>query len=132
MSIHADPTYFRDGNRTKISYLVADSGGSYFKQAQWVKPSEHGIIADSIWHVIEWSGGKVEINPSTHRWGPYDTDPLPTFMVDGARHLKPGTTKQQSFNAKGVNMLYVDGHVNTCNVKEAWEAIVVPSIALGD
>ena len=132
MSLYPDPSYFRDGNQKKLGYLVADVGGSYHKQAQWIKPSEHGIIGDSIWHVIEWSGGKVEIDPNTHTWGPYQTSPLPPFMVDGRRHLKTSTTKNQSFNAKGVNMLYVDGHVATCTIREAWEAIVVPSIAMGD
>jgi prepilin-type processing-associated H-X9-DG protein/prepilin-type N-terminal cleavage/methylation domain-containing protein len=132
MSMHPDPTYFRDGNQTKLNYMVSSDGGAYFRLSQWVRPSEHGIIADSIWHVIEWSGGQKEIDPTAHTWGPFQpSETLPTLMIDATRHLKPGTTKQQSFNQKGTNMLYCDGHVSSVSVKDAWEAIVVPSIALG-
>jgi prepilin-type N-terminal cleavage/methylation domain-containing protein/prepilin-type processing-associated H-X9-DG protein len=129
MSLYPDPGYFKDKDQRKLSYLVADSGGAYYRLTQWVKPAEHGIIADSIWHVIEWNGGDVPIDRSKHTWGPYETSPLPNFLIDGRRHLKPSITKIQSFDQKGINMLYCDGHVETVSVREAFEAIIHPGEA---
>jgi prepilin-type processing-associated H-X9-DG protein len=131
MSMYPDPTYFRDNDEKKLNYLVADVGGSYSRLSQWVRASEHGIIGDSIWHVIEWNGGNVDLDPAMHTWGPFQQSPLPNFLMDGTRHLKKSTTKLQSVNTKGINMLFCDGHVTTLTVREAWEAITIPSMWLG-
>jgi prepilin-type processing-associated H-X9-DG protein len=48
------------------------------------------------------------------------------FYVDGARHLKAGTTKAQSYKDKGLNMLFCDGHATSVSVREAWDAIHNP------
>ena len=133
MAPYPDTSYFKDGDQKKLAYLGSGgSGGAYYKLSQWVKPAEHGIIGDSIWHIIEWTGGEEEVDPAKHTWGPFQQSPLPTFLIDSTRHLKATTKKEQTMSARGINMLFADGHVATLSIREAWEAITVPSHPRGN
>jgi prepilin-type N-terminal cleavage/methylation domain-containing protein/prepilin-type processing-associated H-X9-DG protein len=129
MSQYPDPTYFTDAteNQRKRAYLVATEGGSYFKATQWVRPAEHGLICDSTWHIIDWDSAiRTQPLKRSSTWGNYVTSPLPNFLIDGNRHLKPGTSKDASYDRPGVNLLYCDGHVATVSVRDCWNAVCCP------
>jgi prepilin-type processing-associated H-X9-DG protein len=68
-----------------------------------------GITRSNTWNVTP--GGNASI---------------PDFTIDAYRHLKPGVTKEQCYDQRGINMLFCDGHVGTLNVREAWNAVVCP------
>ena len=129
-------SYFEGGGLLNgTTYILKDSAGKprgvYTKQSHWTKSSERGLIADSITHVITTPPmfgptGKMmpfDYGPSEP---PSKSVPAGTFYVDATRHLKPGVTKRQAWNQKGLNMLFCDGHAEPVSVKEAWNAIVNP------
>jgi prepilin-type N-terminal cleavage/methylation domain-containing protein/prepilin-type processing-associated H-X9-DG protein len=129
MSQYPDPTYFTDTveDQKKRAYLVASDGGAYFRSSQWVRAAEHGLIADSKWHVIDWvSTLRTQPINRNNTWNPYTGSGLPDFLIDGHRHLKRGTTKEATYDRPGTNMLFCDGHVATVSVKDAWNAVCAP------
>ena len=63
---------------------------------------------------------------STSKWQPFDDVKWGAFYVDGRRHMKPSATKLQTYNDRGLNMLFCDGHAAPVSVKEAWNAIHNP------
>jgi prepilin-type N-terminal cleavage/methylation domain-containing protein/prepilin-type processing-associated H-X9-DG protein len=114
------PTYFVDGKLANLAYISAGRG-RYTKQVNWTKASERGLIADSVAHNLQ-TPATIDSNG---KWQPYDAVNA-GFNIDAMRHLKPGTTKAQSYTAKGINMLFCDGHASPVSVKEAWNAIHNP------
>jgi prepilin-type processing-associated H-X9-DG protein/prepilin-type N-terminal cleavage/methylation domain-containing protein len=138
MAPYPDPSFFTDAvmQDKKLTLLIGGDPplkGTYFRQSQWVKPSEHGIIADSQWHVVMWpldhtSPLRTENLTRSHTWNatPGGNAPVPDFLIDGHRHLKRGVKKEHCYDQKGINMLFCDGHVATLSVREAWNAVVCP------
>jgi prepilin-type N-terminal cleavage/methylation domain-containing protein/prepilin-type processing-associated H-X9-DG protein len=114
---------------------LGQARGLYMTKSQWAdkKSAEVGYIIDSMTHIVNIPGFSTYSYASvrTGGWqpGPGFTDSLLNtnaglaFYVDAARHLKPSSTKQQQENQRGMNMLFLDGHVQPVNVKEAWQAI---------
>jgi prepilin-type N-terminal cleavage/methylation domain-containing protein/prepilin-type processing-associated H-X9-DG protein len=130
-------TYF-DGDKT-IAYLYPLNDNdpnldpnvkmSFTKQTQWTKSAERGLVADSITHVLDIPNTFNSSNPMF----PFDYNmnsktgiPAGCLYIDTTRHLKPGMTKQQAYNAKGINMLFCDGHALPVSAREAWNAIHNP------
>jgi len=126
------PNYFEPGGgkASNLAYITSPTSGRYFKQVEWKNPSDRGLIADSITHIIGTPGTFGPNSPMMpFDYGPYTTSAIPagTFYVDASRHLKPNVTKQQAYNSKGLNMLFCDGHAASVSVREAWNAIHNPS-----
>jgi len=124
------PLYFKDYKAINLAYVTGTAGtGRYVKASEWKQPTDRGLIADSITHII---GTPDTMAFSTAKFFPYDyagsgTIPAGTFYIDGRRHAGTKTTKQQAFTStKGVNMLFCDGHAASVTVKEAWNAIHNP------
>jgi prepilin-type processing-associated H-X9-DG protein len=129
-------TYY-DADKT-IAYLYnngadpnprPDAKMSFTRQTQWTKAAERGLIADSITHVLDVPNTFNSSNPMF----PFDYNmnsktgiPANCLYIDTTRHLKPGVTKQQAYNAKGSNMLFCDGHALSVTPREAWNAIHNP------
>jgi len=115
------------------------SRGRYIKQTQWADKhsSEVGFVIDSMTHIVQVPGstavattpGSFTANVMPDKWqpGPPGTESTfytvggAGFYVDGKRHLSPRSRK--SAEERGMNMLFVDGHVQSVSVKEAWTAI---------
>jgi prepilin-type N-terminal cleavage/methylation domain-containing protein/prepilin-type processing-associated H-X9-DG protein len=128
--------YFETGDLLYgTCYITKDTSGKprgvYTKKTQWTKPAERGLIADAITHVI---GTPPTFGPTSPMM-PFDYGrneppstkiPTGTFYVDATRHLKSTTTKAQTWNQKGLNMLFCDGHAEPLSVKDAWNAIHNP------
>jgi len=98
-------------------------GGSKWSQN---KSAECGYIIDSITHIVNVPGYGTNYQwTDITQWQPYDgltgTPGGAAFYVDAKRHTKPGQMKKADI--KGMNMLFVDGHVEPVSVKTAWEAI---------
>jgi general secretion pathway protein G len=116
------PTFFTDGGQlANLAYITAGRG-RYTKQVQWTNPSERGLIADSIAHIIAVPGTMS----SAGKWQPFDPIASGAFYVDGSRHAKRSATKLETYNSKGLNMLFCDGHAGSVSVREAWNAIHNP------
>jgi prepilin-type processing-associated H-X9-DG protein len=124
------PLYFKDGNLLNLAYITSDpKRGRYTKQTEWLQPSERGLIADAITHVISTPSTFGPNSPMMpFDYGAYSTGSIPagTFYVDATRHMKPGATKSEAFNTAGMNMLFCDGHAATVSVRDAWNAIHNP------
>jgi prepilin-type N-terminal cleavage/methylation domain-containing protein/prepilin-type processing-associated H-X9-DG protein len=100
--------------------------GVYYKMEKWgIRAAERGLIADSNNYDIYASPTWIKTNNKL--CDPFLTYPIAaadTFItVDGARHLAPGSNQKKVFAAKGVNMLFVDGHAASVTPEEAWIAI---------
>ena len=122
--------------RAYISGADPTKTGQYFPQTQWGKKgSDRLLVADSPAHFIQLSQRtRGALSPSSV-WWPWTT-PEPGdyskinaqvhFWVDGGRHGKPGTTKQNQYNNKYINAVFCDGSARSVSVREAWNAIVNP------
>jgi len=101
----------------------ADSTGTYFKQSQWVRPSEKMLLADAKFYQVEQlilqtgtklpgQDARLNFTYSTPALGGQNT-------LDVYRHGKPspieaGTTRFSMQGGKvAFNILYCDGHVST-------------------
>jgi prepilin-type N-terminal cleavage/methylation domain-containing protein/prepilin-type processing-associated H-X9-DG protein len=117
------PLYFEDGNVQNLAYITA-TRGRYTKVTEWKKPTDRGLILDSVAHVVQMPA----TISSTHEWQPFNAVAFSTiaFHVDGARHAPPGVTKEKTYTSPYMNMLFCDGHVASVSVKEAWNAIHNP------
>lgn len=103
----------------------------YVRENIWCrKPSsDRLLIVDS--QIDELGVGATIFNTKsatpTH-FQPYDA----YSSADGARlaidarHVKPGTPKDQAANRPSTNVLFCDGHVATVSVRDAWNAIHNP------
>lgn len=119
------PTYFEDWETSNLAYITG-TWGNYIRQNRWTKSAQRGLIADSITHVISTPA----TFSSASAWLPYDGITWGAFYVDAARHGKRGMTKQQSYSAKSMNMLFCDSHAETISVREAWNSIHNPGLDL--
>jgi prepilin-type processing-associated H-X9-DG protein len=98
------------------------------------RPAETGYIIDSMTHIVNVPGysGTVGLNngyqwSNITQWQPHNgltgTPGGTAFYVDALRHLPVNSPKNP--NKRGMNMLYLDGHVASVSVKEAWESITL-------
>jgi prepilin-type processing-associated H-X9-DG protein len=115
------PTYFEDGNVKNLA-VISGTQGKYTKQLKWTNPTERGLIADAVAHVLQTP---ATIGP-TSQWQPYDPVAQGAFYVDGRRHGRDDVSKAQSYRQPLMNMLFCDGHAAPVSVKEAWNAIHNP------
>jgi prepilin-type N-terminal cleavage/methylation domain-containing protein/prepilin-type processing-associated H-X9-DG protein len=125
------PKYWEDGQVKNLAYITAGGNGRYTKQVEWTKPSERGLLADSITHVLRIQptfSPASKMMPFEYGPGAPGNAPLDVNCLDATRHLKPGTTKAGAWNQKGLNMLFCDGHAEPVSVKDAWNAIHNPGI----
>jgi prepilin-type N-terminal cleavage/methylation domain-containing protein/prepilin-type processing-associated H-X9-DG protein len=100
--------------------------GTWWKYTVWGKQaSDRLLVADSS---VEFIYTTASFSRAAIKFQPYDpADFLPdNFWVDGARHLKPGSSKKVALSSKGMNALFVDGHAASVSVPEAWNAIYNP------
>jgi prepilin-type N-terminal cleavage/methylation domain-containing protein/prepilin-type processing-associated H-X9-DG protein len=116
---------FRDGSSPKVD-------GQFFKMETWGKRgAERALIADcntydlfggSTWNKIDEDGS----NPAA-KCDPFlkvQADLSGSFInVDGLRHMAPTASKKKILTAKGVNMLFCDGHAAPVTPAEAWIAV---------
>ena len=101
--------------------------GSWTKYTDWNRVgADRLLVADAVVEFIKTPG---TFSRATIEIPPYDAmSPwtAPQFYVDSARHAKPGTAKKNIFKARGVNILYCDGHAGSGSVQDAWNAIHNP------
>jgi len=122
------------------AYITADPNGrgSYVRQMMWAgkssarNPAEVGLIIDSMTHIVNVPGFGTNYQYTDVQSGGWQPGPIGTetslytngglaFYVDAARHLRKGPKIDD--RVKGMNMLFVDGHVTTVSVRDAWTAI---------
>lgn len=122
------PSYFTDGHKAKnLAYISSATTGSYVKANVWQRHgSERGLIADAVTHIIGLSNQDFSFKNTAFQ--PYNSISYPTYyiFIDGARHLKPGTSKVEANKRKGLNMLFCDGHASPVTPAEAQNAIRCP------
>jgi prepilin-type N-terminal cleavage/methylation domain-containing protein/prepilin-type processing-associated H-X9-DG protein len=122
------PSYFYDGHKgANLAYISSNTTGRYVKSNVWQrKGSDRGLVADSISHIIGLSD--YPFSMSQTQFQPYNPIAYPTYriFIDGARHLKPGTSKSQANVKRGINMLFCDGHAAPVTPAEAQNAIRSP------
>jgi len=126
------PTYFQDFDLSNLAYVTAGRG-KYIKADRWTKPDRRGLVADSITHILGTPAPGTFGPPPTGKWFPYDYNfmttgaiPAGTFYVDAGRHGRRTMSKEQSWRANCINMLFCDGHAQTVSVREAYIAIAHP------
>jgi len=127
------PTWFDEGAAATTPQLrgwaIRTTGvaGSYIKASTWGrKGAERGLIFDCTAEVVSGSGSNVrDFVPATGLFSPFSAAST-AILIDSTRHLKPGATKQQAFNERGVNVLYCDGHVDTATILECIVSIRKP------
>lgn len=135
----------KDGKRTSIdrfnctstSGVVTD--GTWFKQTQFTKPAQRGLVADTKWYFWEsQTPGKVTDSPGSFPQNittqGIGINPGALWPVSGCttvdlwRHGKyPSTTGATTFDAGSgtvnYNLLYCDGHVDSVTAaSEAYRA----------
>jgi prepilin-type N-terminal cleavage/methylation domain-containing protein/prepilin-type processing-associated H-X9-DG protein len=128
------PTDQAGALRNDLNY-ISGSNGSYQKKEAYAakQSSEVGFIIDSMTHIVQvpsLAGGYqwTEVRAGVQKnWQPgprgfeYTGPSNNYFYVDGVRHVKPG--QQKDDRIKSMNMLFVDGHVESVSVRDAWKAI---------
>jgi prepilin-type processing-associated H-X9-DG protein len=100
----------------------------YLKESTWTKKlaSDRLLLTDS--QIDEMQMGSNQFSSSTIHFWPYDVFSaldLSRFSVD-ARHIKPGTPKNEAINRPSINVLFADGHASTLSVRDCWNAIRNP------
>ena len=120
---------------TDYAYITSTGRGLYVKKAKWAPraSAETGFVIDSMTHVVNVPGfaaypyNRVTLGGWQPVRPPQGTNPYvgsPTgnaFYVDGGRHVKGGIATKDTI--RGMNMLFIDGHVSPVSVREAWTAI---------
>jgi len=123
------PRFYEDGKQLANLAYIAQSGsrGRFLKQTEWTKPTDRGLLIDSVAHMLQMPGTPEVISP-THKWQPFDPVAFTAdaFYVDGARHGPPGVSKEKTYRTAYMNMLFCDGHVGSVSVKDAWNAFHNP------
>ena len=95
--------------------------GRFYKGTDWNKNgSERCVLADANQFWIFTSSGQP--NKADFKCEPFWEATGTHIRIDGARHLSPGWTKQKVLQNKGINVLFADGHVDTLNPYEAYNA----------
>jgi prepilin-type N-terminal cleavage/methylation domain-containing protein/prepilin-type processing-associated H-X9-DG protein len=117
----------------EFAFINASNTGRYTKATEWTKPSDRLLIADAPADYISLSVRTRGGFNSGYQWWPWPSGNINNiatevhFWVDGNRHGKPGTSKQNQYRGgKYINALFCDGHVSNVSVAEAWNAIVNP------
>jgi prepilin-type processing-associated H-X9-DG protein len=116
---------------TDYAYINGSGGrGLYVRKSKWAPKAsaECGYIIDSMVHIVNVPGYSAYSYHAVRTGGwqpgpaasPYTNGGL-AFYVDGGRHLKGGRTTDD--RKRGMNMLFLDGHVQPVSVQEAWTAI---------
>jgi len=116
----------------------ATARGAWIKKSHWAdrRSAEVGYITDSMVHIINIPGFgnnyrySLDIAPGGGKWQPSLTGNIYTgaatiIYVEPGRHLKRGAPRSQAESARGMNMLYLDGHVAPVNMKECWAALTL-------
>ncbi|MGB7161180.1 MAG: type II secretion system protein [Tepidisphaeraceae bacterium] len=122
--------------RTDYAYFTTNSRGAWVRKTHWAdrRSSEVGYVTDSMTHIINIPGFgtnytySLDIAPGGGKWQPSLTGNPYTggatiIYIEPARHLKRGATRVQQGAERGMNMLFLDGHVTPVNMKEAWAAM---------
>jgi prepilin-type N-terminal cleavage/methylation domain-containing protein/prepilin-type processing-associated H-X9-DG protein len=113
----------------------------YFKQSYWArKGSDRLLVADSDQDLVALPTTAALAKVATYtKYNGFTTDAVrfvpfisgtattEDFRID-SRHMKPGTTKQGAMNLKSINALFADGHAQSVNVREAFNAIRNPGM----
>jgi prepilin-type processing-associated H-X9-DG protein len=113
INVNANPAWAMIQSSTGLA-------GKYYKQSQWTKPAERGIICDGrSWFLETRSpgvGANVPVPPQLGNWAiGYNASAIDQF--DRYRH-------GHRADRVAMNMLYCDGHVETlADVKLAYIAI---------
>jgi prepilin-type N-terminal cleavage/methylation domain-containing protein/prepilin-type processing-associated H-X9-DG protein len=141
MSIYA-PRYFQSLPVQDLAvhgdtvYLTLDFGW-YHKQHHWTSRgtgkavSEIGLVTDSMLHYVRVPGhpnydyafvqtGRWQPGPAGSATSLYTNSQM-AFYVEPGRHLRSGVKVTDSM--KGMNMLFLDNHVASVSVRDAWTAI---------
>jgi prepilin-type N-terminal cleavage/methylation domain-containing protein/prepilin-type processing-associated H-X9-DG protein len=118
------PSYFHDGGKLSgLACFTVSVKGSFVKQSVWgYKGSDRGVISCATVEMIQVPGAFAR---STAKYAPFDTA-WGTLFSDSTRHLKPGTSKKAAQDAKGLNMLFADGHAAPVSIVEAWQSFRNP------
>lgn len=127
------PTDSAGALRDDYAYITGTNRGAYQKEVKWAHraSAEIGYIIDSMTHIVGipgafsypysavqtggWQPGPVGSTSSVYTNGGL------AFYVDATRHLKQNT--RRSDIDRGMNMLFIDGHVAPVSVREAWESM---------
>jgi prepilin-type N-terminal cleavage/methylation domain-containing protein/prepilin-type processing-associated H-X9-DG protein len=127
---------FPAGNTSRFlsdyAYVTANAArGVYVRKAKWAprQSAECGYVIDSMVHIVNVPGFGSNYAYADVRTGGWQPGPVSSpytnaglaFYVDGGRHLKGGRTNDD--RKRGMNMLFLDGHVASVSVQEAWTAI---------
>jgi prepilin-type N-terminal cleavage/methylation domain-containing protein/prepilin-type processing-associated H-X9-DG protein len=118
---HVDATNAYRSSATRVGYI---------RQSVWGRNgSNRLLIADSMVNNIQLPPNgyttAVEFAPFNPIGTPGSVFTTNTFGID-ARHIKPGTTKEQAKSMRGTNVLFADGHAGSLSPKEAYNAIRMP------
>ena len=101
--------------------------GTRWKASQWGKQgSDRAVIFDATLHLFS---APNRMSRSLSNCAPFPVGPAPfnaAFSVEGTRHMKRGSSRNQAFGAKGANALFCDGHAAPVTPVEAWNAICLP------
>jgi prepilin-type N-terminal cleavage/methylation domain-containing protein/prepilin-type processing-associated H-X9-DG protein len=123
------PKYFEDGDVANLANITksATPRGRYLKVVEWKKPTDRGLICDSVAHIIQTP---ATISSTSSQWQQYDPVAFSAtaFYVDGSRHAPGNVSKARTYDNPYMNMLFCDGHVAGVSVKEAWNAIHNPGL----
>lgn len=125
------------GNFALINSTATGAGGlpayygQFIKMEQWSRRgATKALLADSnTFAMIHYRGTTTGNAPSksTITFQPLSQANPATVTnrvdVDGFRHLAPTNDRKKGINAKGVNMLFADGHAASVTPIEAWIAI---------
>jgi prepilin-type N-terminal cleavage/methylation domain-containing protein/prepilin-type processing-associated H-X9-DG protein len=125
-----------DANPNRLAYIDYEQGsvGRFYKESEWTKKrsAARGFIADSNTHIIGAAEGTSGFLRSKHVFqngGPAligtstDVSASGYIQIDASRHLKNGSTSEQSRKGRGVNLLFHDGHVAAVTTTEAYIAM---------
>jgi len=118
------------GDSNLLCLFLESAGGPYagrfYTRREWAHggSSSRGVICDSNWYWI-WANPRLNLLKSTVNCDPFFDGQagFAYIKVDGNRHLKPGTKDRQTvLRNRGINMLFVDGHVSAVSPIEAFIA----------
>ena len=108
------------------AYITGSTNrGVYIKKAKWSKrPAEMGYLIDSQTHIVNIPGYGTDYQwTDITQWQPHNgltgTPGATAIYIDATRHLASNSPKNP--NKRGMNQLFLDGHVQSVSVREAWE-----------
>lgn len=99
------------------------TAGLYAKGTQYVRPSERGLIVESVTGVLGLAmpaGGAWRYRPEGATAFPARPDGV-TFSIDFDRHGKRPSANGP--DAPSLNLLFCDGHVAAVSARQAWFAL---------